>query len=559
MSDSQESPDYEAPEPHAAVAMESRAVTMTSVIVHPGNPRKNFGDLTELEESIREVGVLQPPVVLPAPRVAAAWPEYAEKFVGAEWVVLMGARRRTAAGTVYGDGEEVVLPVLIREDVIADDRLGQLDVMTAENIARQALSAVEEARSFDEQVKAGRSQREIAARMGCSQGHVSKRLKLLRLPAQMVKEIENGKLDIVDALAYAEADDHFVMLAAHKLCREQSWRTPAAAVKEVRAALERQAAVEAATKKLAEEGVPAIESASAKFGGQWWERELRTDRAIAKARKAGHLVAEVGGSGRITYYSSEKPKRADNRTAAEQERLDRDRAEKLAKKARDEACARLVAAAPKVPETGAVPMLVDAVLAAVHGDAGKLAMRWLRDAGVVDLGGLSPWQFGQALRTKPWTVRAAAAYALSLGQQETHARWTNSKWNAADAAYVRMLADQAGYVITEYDQTRLDAVPAEEDDPDEPADHVDQADDGTTATGEYRLWFAPADGGSWVVVNGNYEPIADNDGLTSEMAEEACYWAKGVLADLGVTAYGWQARAGADDTVEYIADLTGEC
>lgn len=143
--------------------------------------------------SIRELGVLQPPVVLPADRVAAAWPAHAQAIAGAEWVVLMGARRRTTAGNVAGEDSHVLLNVLVREDAIAEDPLAQLDVMTAENVARAPLSPVEEARAFAAQEAAERTQRDIAARVGCSQSHVSKRLKLLKLPAVMLAELESTK------------------------------------------------------------------------------------------------------------------------------------------------------------------------------------------------------------------------------------------------------------------------------------------------------------------------------------------------------------------------------
>ncbi|TDB80223.1 ParB N-terminal domain-containing protein [Micromonospora sp. KC721] len=174
--------DYVPPPAAAAVPMQAHRVSLVSVVTHPANPRRDLGDLTELEESIRELGVLQPPVVLPAARVAAAWPQHAAELAAAEWVVLMGARRRTAAGRVYGDNPDATLNVLVREDSIADDPGGQLDVMTTENTARSPLTPMEEARAFAFQRDAGRSQREIAARMGCSQANVSKRLKLLALP-----------------------------------------------------------------------------------------------------------------------------------------------------------------------------------------------------------------------------------------------------------------------------------------------------------------------------------------------------------------------------------------
>ncbi|MBM0235671.1 ParB N-terminal domain-containing protein [Micromonospora sp. STR1_7] len=69
--------------------MRTEPAELSDVITHPANPRKVLGDLGDLEASIREVGVIQPPVVLPADRVAAAWPKHAEEIAGAKWVVLV--------------------------------------------------------------------------------------------------------------------------------------------------------------------------------------------------------------------------------------------------------------------------------------------------------------------------------------------------------------------------------------------------------------------------------------------------------------------------------------
>ncbi|MDG4761234.1 ParB/RepB/Spo0J family partition protein [Micromonospora sp. WMMD710] len=243
MPDSTESTDHYQLPVAAVAPVRPESVRLDSVLTHPANPRKVLNDLGDLEASIREVGVIQPPVVLPASRVAAAWPAHAAKLVDAQWVVLVGARRRTAAGNVYGDDPDATLNVLVREDAIADDPLAQLDVMTAENVARSPLSPVEEARVFAEQEAAGRKQREIADRVGCSQSHVSKRLKLLRLPEVLLAELETGRvpddedlepagrakkkqaLQIKDALALVDAagDDQEVVLAAYGLSQDSRY------------------------------------------------------------------------------------------------------------------------------------------------------------------------------------------------------------------------------------------------------------------------------------------------------------------------------------------------
>jgi ParB family chromosome partitioning protein len=363
-------------------------------MVHPANPRTELGDLADLEASIAEQGLLQPPIVLPADRVAAAWPDHAAAITaaGAAWVVLMGARRRTAAGNIAGDDPNARLPVLIRTDPVCDDPLAQLDAMIAENTARQPLTPLEEARAFTAQVAAGRSQRAIANRAGCSQSHVSKRLKLLRLPGAMQADLETGRVDdegqpvgrllIKDALAYVDAtgdtgdagDDALVILAAYKLQAHRPMWKPDQLVREVRREQARRVQHEALTKKAEAEGVPLIADAEKKFGGYYEARQRRLDghKAIATARKDGTLAATVSDGG-LVYYSTAKtkPKKTENRSVAEEQRITDERERRTAMHARADAAALLAARPPKLP-AGAAD-IVDALLSTAANDYLQLA------------------------------------------------------------------------------------------------------------------------------------------------------------------------------------------
>ncbi|WP_033777498.1 hypothetical protein, partial [Salinispora cortesiana] len=79
---------------------------------------------------------------------------------------------------------------------------------------------------------------------------------------------------------------------------------------------------------------------------------------------------------------------------------------------------------------------------------------------------------------------------------------------------------------------------------------------GSGAVGEWRLLHDPVDE-AWLLLADD-KPHADRDGLTAADVEQACRWASAVLADAGVTCHGWVARADGA-TLEYVADLTGEC
>ncbi|QKW17605.1 ParB N-terminal domain-containing protein (plasmid) [Verrucosispora sp. NA02020] len=540
----------DSPESRAAVVapMRPESVRLASVATHPANPRKIMGDLADLEASIREVGVIQPPVVLPAARVAAAWPADAGKLGDAEWVVLVGARRRTAAGHVYGDDPDALLNVLVREDAIADDPLAQLDVMTAENVARSPLSPVEEARAFVEQEAAGRSQRQIAAKVGCSQSHVSKRLKLLCLPESMLVELETGQappgedqegerdrpaLQIKDALAFVDAagDDQELMLAAYGLRddRRHHW-SAAQLVDQVRRDRERQETVDATRKKVADEGVPVIDSAMQRFGDGYWKLRLDGAKAIAKARKDGTVVAEVNSWGQVTYYSTVKPKAADNRTPAEQQRITDERERRKSMAARAEAAAILAARPPKLPRSA--EDIVDAWLWAPGNECAQLAHKWLLAAGVGPDPALPNYRWWEEIRRADWPTRVHAAHALGLARREVQVRATyRSSWNAADAAWLARLVDDAGYTLSEWEQARVDAIAPPESEPDtgqpEPGGQTDVPVRGS-------LVYDAGDACCWVL---HYdlqvdEPAAYAEHLTDSADVDAAQaWAVEVLAD----------------------------
>ncbi len=561
--ESVESPDVDdAPAPPvAAVPVEGDTVPIGAVAPHPGNPRTHLGDLTELEESIRVQGVLHAPVVLPAPRVAAAWPEHADKLAGVEWVLLIGHRRRQAVLNLHHGDPATELAVLVRTDAIADDRLAQLDAMIAENVAREAMQPIEEARAFAELEAAGLSQRKIAARVGCSQGNVSKRLKLLQLPRQMATDVDEGRLELGDAMAYIDAadGDKFVMLAAYKIRALPPGRfmTVPTAVHQVRREQHRRTQEEALTRKAAEQGLEIVDPA--RFGRAQWEHRLDGKKAIAAARKAGTLVAAISPGG-LVYYSTAKPKKADNRTPQEEQRLVEDRARRHAAQARDAACVRLVAAAPKIPAGDAVALIVRATVDMVGGDAAKLAMRWLREAGVIDGAGLSPYQFGLHLADKPWKIQAPAAYAMALAWQEGRTRGSYRTWDASDAAHLRMLVEQADHSLTDWEQDRLNAIAGAD-----------------ASTGGFSLGYSVVDG--WCLYAGSEPAPVDTAGpdIGVNDVDAAQRWAGEIVEGQCHPPVRWQpgpdqhgedgyvavavppAASGEDEPGQRPDDAAGEC
>ena len=146
-----------------------------TIHANPRQPRKRFdGEATSaLADSLRAQGLVQPVVV--RPRAAGGFE------------LIAGERRWRAAR----EAGIPTVPALVRE---ADDR-DSLLLGLVENVAREQLSAVEEARAYalllDE---FGLSLGELAKRVGKAKPTVSNRLRLLELPDDVLALVERAEL-----------------------------------------------------------------------------------------------------------------------------------------------------------------------------------------------------------------------------------------------------------------------------------------------------------------------------------------------------------------------------
>ena len=160
-------------------------------MIHPNprQPRRRFdGEATSgLAESIRAQGVVQP--VLVRQRAAGGYE------------LIAGERRWRAAR----EAGVPTVPALVRD---ADDRDALL-LGLVENVAREQLSPVEEARAYalllDE---FGLSLGEIGERVGRSKPSVSNRLRLLELPDDVLAMLERGELSEGHARAVLGVQGH---------------------------------------------------------------------------------------------------------------------------------------------------------------------------------------------------------------------------------------------------------------------------------------------------------------------------------------------------------------
>lgn len=154
----------------------------------PLQPRQRFDEtaIAELAASVSERGVLQPILVRPTDE---------------GYEVVAGERRLRAARLA---GLESI-PAVVRE--MSDQEA--LEVAIVENLQREDLNDVEQARAYRQLLDFGLSQEQVAAAVGKSRSAVANTLRLLTLAPEAQAAIEDGEITAGHAraiLAQPEAD-----------------------------------------------------------------------------------------------------------------------------------------------------------------------------------------------------------------------------------------------------------------------------------------------------------------------------------------------------------------
>src|SRR5215218_5246513 len=181
-----------------------REIPVDLIDPNPRQPRRSFDDdkLAELAESIRVRGVLQPVVVRPLP--------------GGTYELVAGERRLRAARIA---GMELI-PAMLRQ---ADD-WERLDLALAENMARQDLNAVEQARACAMLVEdLGLTKGELGRRVGKSRAAISNLIRLLDLPEEALELIEGGELSEAHGRALLMCKEHAARRRLARAARDGGW------------------------------------------------------------------------------------------------------------------------------------------------------------------------------------------------------------------------------------------------------------------------------------------------------------------------------------------------
>jgi ParB/RepB/Spo0J family partition protein len=157
-------------------------VPLGSIRPSPLNPRKRFDEaaLRELADSLRQHGMLEPVVVRPDPEQTDHGPQ--------RYLLIAGERRWRAAALA---GLQRI-PARVLPDVTNDSQA--LELTLIENLQRQDLDAIEEARGYRALAELGWKQAAIAKAVNRSQPTIANAIRLLKLPEDVLDRIQAGKL-----------------------------------------------------------------------------------------------------------------------------------------------------------------------------------------------------------------------------------------------------------------------------------------------------------------------------------------------------------------------------
>ncbi len=161
-----------------------RDIAIGDLDPNPDQPRQTFNDesISQLAESMKDQGVLQPLLVVPTE--------------GGRYRIIAGERRYRAARKAELD----TVPCIVRDiDVIQ-----QMEIALIENLQREDLNAIDSARGIDALMKQyGYTQEKVGERLGMSRSAVANSQRLLSLPEEICALVRSGKLSAGHARALA--------------------------------------------------------------------------------------------------------------------------------------------------------------------------------------------------------------------------------------------------------------------------------------------------------------------------------------------------------------------
>ena len=159
-------------------------IPLTAIELNPWNPRGKIEGpkFEELKDSIREKGVLQPILVRPL-------------SAKGKFGLIFGERRLKAKieiATENGGPEGFTIPAKVRE--LTDDQA--FDLMMIENLQREDLTDLEEARGFKAYIDRNGAEAlpALAKRIGKEPAHIRRKIAVVQLPKKILTAYVNGEI-----------------------------------------------------------------------------------------------------------------------------------------------------------------------------------------------------------------------------------------------------------------------------------------------------------------------------------------------------------------------------
>jgi ParB family transcriptional regulator, chromosome partitioning protein len=159
------------------IETKTNKLSLSDIVPNKYQPRKNFEkeNLEDLTNSIRERGVIQPIIVREA------------KSDKSKYEIIAGERRWLAARSAGLHD----IPVVVTE---ADD-LKSLEFAIVENVQRHDLNPLEEAQGYKRLIdEFSYNQEKVSKFIGKSRSYITNSLRLLNLPIEVLKFVEDKKI-----------------------------------------------------------------------------------------------------------------------------------------------------------------------------------------------------------------------------------------------------------------------------------------------------------------------------------------------------------------------------
>ena len=178
-------------------------IPIEHVLPNPRQPRKRFDGpaLTELTDSIRSSGVIQPIVV---------------RRTGDAYELIAGERRWRAAK----QAGLATIPAVVRDVTNAES----LELALVENLLREDLNPIEAAEGYRQLLADfGWTQEQLGQRIGKDRSSIANALRLLRLPEPIQEDLRSGRLTMGHALSLLSLTSHAEQMKLREQILAHSW------------------------------------------------------------------------------------------------------------------------------------------------------------------------------------------------------------------------------------------------------------------------------------------------------------------------------------------------